>query len=135
RWLLARTAAFVAEATEAYEATLSVDVIRAFESFVDDVSNWYIRRSRRRFWDGDANALRALWIAVVQALRVVAPVMPFLTEWLWRRLVAGATGDAPDSIHLAGWPEAADADRALLDEVGETRRVVELGRQARAQSG
>ncbi|MDQ3066162.1 MAG: DUF5915 domain-containing protein, partial [Actinomycetota bacterium] len=101
----------------------------------DDVSNWYIRRSRRRFWDGDAVALQALWAALVQGLRVVAPVMPFLTEHLWQALVRGAAGDPPDSIHLAGWPEAADMDDALLAEVAELRRVVGLGHQARAASG
>ena len=80
----------VAEATAGYEAYLTVDVIRAFEDFVDDLSNWYIRRSRRRFWDGDAVALHVLWFALVQSLRVVAPVMPFLTEHLWQ--VPGARG-------------------------------------------
>jgi isoleucyl-tRNA synthetase len=135
RWLVARTNAFVAAATEAYEATLSVNVIRAFESFVDDVSNWYIRRSRRRFWDGEEAALRALWFALVQGLRAVAPVMPFLSEWLWRRLVAGVADDAPASIHLAGWPEPAAVDEQLVREVAATRRVVDLGRQARSQSG
>jgi isoleucyl-tRNA synthetase len=131
RWLVARTHAFVAEATEGYEATMTVDVVRAFESFIDDVSNWYIRRSRRRFWEGDTNAMRALWFAVVQSLRIVAPVMPFLADWLWRRLVVGG----PASVHLAGWPEVGDLDEALVAEVAEVRRVVELGRQARAASG
>ena len=62
-------------------------MIRAFEAYVDDLSNWYIRRSRRRFWDGDETALRVLWHALVQALRVIAPVMPFLAEHLWQVLV------------------------------------------------
>ena len=76
----------------AYEATLTVDVIRAFESFVDDVSNWYIRRSRRRFYSFDEAAFRTLWYALVQSLRVVSPVMPFLAEHLWRNLVPGRAG-------------------------------------------
>jgi isoleucyl-tRNA synthetase len=135
RWLVARTHAFVAEVTEAYEETMTVNVIRAFETFVDDVSNWYIRRSRRRFWEGDADALRALWFALVQGIRAVGPVTPFLTDWLWQRVVAGVAEGAPASVHLAGWPVAGDADEALLREVAETRRVVELGRQARSQSG
>jgi isoleucyl-tRNA synthetase len=71
RWLVARTHAFVAEATEAYEATLTVDVIRAFETFSDDLSNWYIRRSRRRFWREDDAAFRTLWYRLVQALRAI----------------------------------------------------------------
>jgi isoleucyl-tRNA synthetase len=135
RWLLARTHSFVAEATEAYETMLTVNVVRGFEAFVDDMSNWYIRRSRRRFWDGDKDALRALWFALVQGLRAVAPVMPFLTDWLWRRLVALPAADAPASVHLGGWPEVGDANLALLAEVAATRRVVELGRQARSAAG
>ena len=134
-WLIERTNALVQEATEGYEQFLSIKVVRAFESFVDDLSNWYIRRSRRRFWDGDGVALHVLWLALVQSLRVVAPLMPFLTEHLWRRLVADVDPDAPASIHLAGWPDAAETDAALLEEVAEVRRVVDLGRQARATSG
>ena len=132
RWLAARTAQLVAEATAGYDAFLTVSVTRAFEEYVEDVSNWYIRRSRRRFWDGEAEALQALWHALVTGIRVIAPVMPFLAEHLWQSLVRGADGDPPPSVHLAGWPEAGAADQALLDEVGELRRVVGLGHQARA---
>jgi isoleucyl-tRNA synthetase len=135
RWLVERTRALVVEATAAYEGWLTVDVVRAYEAFVDDLSNWYIRRSRRRFWDGDPVALRTLWYALVQGLRVVAPLMPFLTDHLWRVLTAPCKGGAPASVHLAGWPDAVEPDAALLGEIAELRRVVELGRQARATSG
>ena len=134
RWLVARTNALVEETTAAYESWLTVDVVRAFEAFVEDLSNWYIRRSRRRFWDGDEIAFRTLWYALVQGLRVVAPLMPFLTDHLWRRLTAPCE-EAPESVHLAGWPEVAEPDAPLLQEVAELRRVVELGRQARATAG
>jgi isoleucyl-tRNA synthetase len=130
RWLVERTKQLVAEATDAYEATLSVDVIRAFDAFVDDVSNWYIRRSRRRFYSFDEAAFGTLWYALVQSLRVMSPVMPFLTDSLFRNLVQ----DGPASVHLAEWPEVVEPDRALLAEIAEVRRVVELGRQARATS-
>src|SRR5256885_3659795 len=130
QWLIERTKQLIAEATEGYEATLTVDVVRAFDAFVDDVSNWYIRRSRRRFYSFDEAAFRTLWYALVQSLRTVAPLMPFLTDHLWRNLVQGG----PASVHLAGWPEAADPDSALLEEIAEVRRVVELGRQARSAS-
>jgi isoleucyl-tRNA synthetase len=133
RWLVARTARLVEEATAAYEAFLTVDVIRAFDEFVEDLSNWYIRRSRRRFWDGDRAALSTLWFAIVQSLRVVAPVLPFLTEHLWQKLARGADG-APVSVHLGGWPEPVGADAALLEEVAAVRGVVRLGHQARATS-
>ncbi len=135
RWLVERTAQLVAEATEGYESWLTVNVTRAFDAFVDDVSNWYIRRSRRRFWEGDEVALRTLWFALVQGLRVVSPVMPFLSEHLWQNLVSGACESAPASVFLAGWPEAHVPDDALLAEVGELRRVVALGHQARQTSG
>jgi isoleucyl-tRNA synthetase len=134
RWLVARTNELVRETTEAYDSYLTVNVVRAFESFVEDLSNWYIRRSRRRFWDGDEAAFRTLWYALVQSLRVIAPVMPFLSDHLWRTL-AGPADDAPDSVHLAGWPSTAEPDAELLAEVAELRRVVELGRQARSSLG
>ena len=131
RWLVERTHAFVADATAAYERYRADDVIRLYESYVDDLSNWYIRRSRRRFWGGDDASLRTLWYALVQTLRVLAPVMPFLTEHIWRNLVQ----DGPESVHLAPWPEVAPPDRALLDEIVDVRRVVTLAHQARAASG
>jgi isoleucyl-tRNA synthetase len=132
RWLLARTDQLVAEATDAYERIWTVDVTRSFEAFVDDLSNWYIRRSRRRFWSGDPDALQTLWRALVCSVQVIAPVMPFLADHLWRVLRAD---DAPASVFLEPWPEAGERDEALLAEVAEVRRVVELGRQARSASG
>ena len=135
RWLVERTRALVTEATSAYERWLTVDVVRAFESFVDDLSNWYIRLSRRRFWEGDEQALRALWHALVQGLRVIAPVMPFLAEHLWRALVREPCVEAPRSVFLAGWPESRAADVPVLNEMAEVRKVVELGRRARSASG
>ena len=134
RWIVSRTRRLVADATDAYERYLTVDVLRAFEAYVDDLSNWYVRRSRRRFWDGEDAALRALWSSLVNALRVIAPVMPFLAEHLWQTLVRDVVDDAPASIFLAGWPEAADIDAALLQEVTAMREVVELGRRARTEA-
>jgi isoleucyl-tRNA synthetase len=134
RWLVSRTNELVHETTEAYEAYLTVNVVRAFDTFVEDLSNWYIRRSRRRFWDGDEAAFRSLWYALTQGIRLISPVMPFLSDHLWQAL-AGPVEDAPDSVHLAGWPAAAEPDAELLAEVAELRRVVELGRQARSSLG
>ncbi|TMK86396.1 MAG: isoleucine--tRNA ligase [Actinobacteria bacterium] len=135
RWLVARTGKLVEEATAGYEASLTVDVIRAFDAFVDDVSTWYIRRSRRRFWGGEEAALRTLWTAVVAGVHVIAPIIPFLAESLWENLVARPCPDAPDSVFLAGWPRSEPYDSALLKEMEVARRVVELGRRARAEVG
>jgi isoleucyl-tRNA synthetase len=136
RWLLARVQELVDETTAAYDRYLTVEVIRAFETYLDDLSNWYVRRCRRRFWVGDSAAFATLWYALVQALRVVAPVLPFLTDHLWRNLVADLRG-APESVFLAGWPEVRDRlrDRGLLEEVAVGRQVTELARSARQQAG
>jgi isoleucyl-tRNA synthetase len=135
RWLIARTNAFLAAMEGAYERYWTPSIVEEFESFVDDVSNWYIRRSRRRFYSFDEEAFQTLWWALVQGLRAFAPILPFLADRLWRVLVSGPCEDAPESVFLAGWPEAGEQDEALLAEVAEVRRVVELGRQARAGPG
>jgi isoleucyl-tRNA synthetase len=132
RWLIARVNQLVAETAGAYERYSTPDVIASFEAFVDDLSNWYIRRSRRRFWNGDAAALGTLWSALIRSLIVIAPVMPFLAEHLWQIL---RPDDAPQSVFLTGWADPRHPDEQLLAEVAATRRVVDLGRQARAASG
>jgi isoleucyl-tRNA synthetase len=131
RWLVERTHAFVRDVEAAYEAWYTPDIVKAYEAYADDLSNWYIRRSRRRFWDDDPDAFATLWYALVQTLRVMSPVLPFVTDHLWRNLVP----DGPESVHLAGWPEVAEPDRAYLEEIDEVRRVVTLAHQARATSG
>jgi isoleucyl-tRNA synthetase len=129
RWLASRTGQLVRDVTAAYERHWTPDVTAAFAAFSDDLSNWYIRRSRRRFWGDDPAALRALWGALTTALQVVAPVMPFLAEHLWRNLVS-----SEQSVFLAGWPDAGGLDEELLAQVAEVRSVVSLGRQARDAS-
>jgi isoleucyl-tRNA synthetase len=128
RWLRARTSQFVRDATADYERYWTPGVVVAFESYVEDLSNWYIRRNRRRFWDGDAVALQTLSEAIADAVRVIAPVMPFLAERLWRAL------GAEQSVFLADWPEPRELDEQLLLEVAEVRRIVELGRRALDES-
>ncbi|MET0894495.1 MAG: isoleucine--tRNA ligase [Acidimicrobiia bacterium] len=143
RWIIERTRLLVADATDAYERYLTVEVLRAFDEWVDDLSNWYVRRSRRRFWDGDVAALRTLWSVLVNGVRTVAPVMPFLAEHLWQLLVrepvagtpdGASPAEVPESVFLAGWPLLGAPDRELLDDVAQVRQVVDLGRQARVAS-
>ncbi len=133
-WLHARTAQLVDETTGAYEQSLTVNVLRSFESFVDDVSTWYVRRSRRRFWNGDQAALESLWASLVQGIRVISPVLPFLAEHLWQCLVVAPCASAPRSVFLAGWPEAQPVDADLLGEIAMVRKVVDLGRRARVSA-
>ena len=135
-WLLARVDQFVAEAEAAYDMYLTADVVNTFEALLEDLSNWYIRRSRRRFYAFDEAAFRTLWAALVQSLRVIAPVLPFLSEHLWQSLVVRAVPDAPASVHLAGWPQRTERseDGALLEQMAAVRKVVALGRRARSEA-
>ncbi|PKQ24686.1 MAG: isoleucine--tRNA ligase [Actinobacteria bacterium HGW-Actinobacteria-5] len=136
RWLVSARNDLVRQVTAALE---DFDTQRAgalLASFVDDLSNWYVRRSRRRFWDGDAGALQTLHDTIHVVTRLMAPLVPFLTERVWQDLVVATDPDAPASVHLAEWPladEAAIDDR--LDEAMQlTRRIVELGRSARSEA-
>ena len=129
RWIAARTGQFAAEATQGYEQYLTANVLRAFEAYLDDLSNWYIRRSRPRFWNGDADALQTLWSCLTTSLRLVAPILPFITDYLWRALA----GPAP-SVFLAGWPDPGPADMALVADMAQVRKIVSLGHQGRVTS-
>ncbi|MGW8553153.1 isoleucine--tRNA ligase [Streptomyces tubercidicus] len=137
RWLLGELNTLVEQVTEALESFDTQRAGKALSSFVDDLSNWYVRRSRRRFWQGDPAALRTLHEVIETVTRLMAPLTPFITERVWQDLVVPVTPDAPDSVHLSHWPVA---DRTLIDpalsgRMQLVRRLVELGRATRAESG
>ncbi len=136
RWLVAETARLVREVTAAYEAFDTQRVGALLSQFVDDLSNWYVRRSRRRFWDGDPAALRTLHDTVVVLTGLMAPMTPFITERVWQDVVRPVEPGAADSVHLSSWPEVDEAlvDERLSDGVALARRLVELGRAARAEA-
>jgi isoleucyl-tRNA synthetase len=137
RWALAQLAAVTEGVTDALEAFDTQGAGKLLSQFVDDLSNWYVRRSRRRFWDGDPAALGTLHEVLDGLTRLMAPFTPFVTEEVWSRVVRpGLPGDAPDSVHLASWP-AVDADARdpqLVAQVDLVRRLVELGRSARTSA-
>ncbi|ABW14447.1 isoleucyl-tRNA synthetase [Parafrankia sp. EAN1pec] len=137
RWALSELADTVAEVDAALEGFDALRAGRRIARFVDDLSNWYVRRSRRRFWAGDPNALATLYTCLDGLTRVMSPFTPFLTDWLWSRLFAGILPGAPDSVHLASWPQLpADlVEPGLAERMDLVRRIVELGRAARAASG
>ncbi|MCC5034541.1 isoleucine--tRNA ligase [Streptomyces sp. WAC 00631] len=137
RWLLSELNTLVAEVTEALEGYDTQRAGKLVSAFVDDLSNWYVRRSRRRFWQGDAAALRTLHEVVETVTRLMAPLVPFITERVWQDLVVPVTPGAPDSVHLSTWPEPETAlvDRGLSEQMLLVRRLVELGRATRAESG
>ncbi len=135
RWLLARAAQEVLNAERSLDRLRTDELIASFERYLDDLSNWYIRRNRRRYYEFDEAAFRTLWVGVVTALRIIAPVMPFLTERLWSNLVSSPCPDAPSSVHLAGWPSPpGPVSEELLEEMAAVRTVVEAGRRARMEA-
>jgi len=152
RWALSqlhRTTADVREAMESYDAT---GAARCIERFVEDLSNWYVRRSRRRFWDpsrdgpgaeddpgrrsGKASAHATLWECLVTLSGLLAPITPFLAEELYRNLVVPVDPGAEPSVHLTDFPVADPGlmDPALDEAMALVRDVVSLGRTARTDA-
>ncbi len=110
---------------------------RLLAAYVDDLSNWYVRRSRRRFWQGDPAALATLHECLYVVTLLMAPITPFVTERVWQDLFRTTSPDLPDSVHLARWPviDGSLMDDDLATQMALSRRLVELGRAARADSG
>jgi isoleucyl-tRNA synthetase len=138
RWLLSEVHACVRDVTAALEALDAATAGRRLAVLIDDLSNWYVRRSRRRFWAGPgadgASAFATLYFALVTVTKLMAPITPFLTDYLWG--VLRPPGE-PESVHLASWPayDAALTDPALSRQMALVRRLVELGRSARSAAG
>ena len=106
---------------------------RPVADFVDNLSNWYVRLSRRRFWDGDLAAVSTLHTVLVTVSKLLAPAAPFIAEELYQNLVVGVETGAPDSVHLSRWPQvdAARIDEQLNGDMALTQRVTSLGHAAR----
>ncbi len=134
RWALAELHRTVAEVTSSLDVFDTARVGRRLAEFLDDLSNWYVRRSRRRFWTGDPAAFATLYECLETVTRLMAPVVPFTTDYVWDVL---RDADAPSSVHLATWPDVNGEllDPELSERMALVRRLVELGRSARASSG
>ena len=133
RWLLSELNRLVREVTAAYEAYDVTAATRPIAEFVDDLSNWYVRLNRRRFWDGDPGALAALRHTLVTLAKLLAPAVPFLSEAIYQNLVLSVEPDQPDSVHLAQWPQADPGaiDAELSAAMALAQKVTTLGRAAR----
>ena len=136
RWALSELHRVVGEVDAALDDFDSARAGRALASYIDDLSNWYVRRSRRRFWDGDPAALSTLHECLEVLTRLLAPFVPFVTEEVHERLVRDVDPNAADSVHLRSWPTVNDAllDPQLGEQMAMVRRLVELGRAARADA-
>jgi isoleucyl-tRNA synthetase len=136
RWALSEAQRLVLAVTTALEEFDTQRAGSLLSGFVDQLSNWYVRRSRRRFWDGDPAALATLHECLQVVTLLMAPLTPFITERVWQDMFARTGDDAPASVHLASWPEARHelVDEELSTAVDLARRLVELGRAARAEA-
>jgi isoleucyl-tRNA synthetase len=142
RWILSRLDALVGEVRDAFDGYDAMRATRVIEAFVDDLSNWYVRRNRRRFWKGELDAdKRAAYATLHEVLttltRLLAPIVPHLADAIWENLVVSADPTAPESVHLVDFPERVGgrADRSVEAAVALARRTVALGRAARSASG
>ena len=131
RYIMAKTRAVVDDVTEHFENLDSPMAAAALRDFTDVLTNWYIRRSRDRFWEGDRDALDTLYTVLETLCRIAAPLAPLITEEVWR----GITGQ--ESVHLADWPEASDfsSDSGLGDAMDVVRDVASAGLSLRKAHG
>jgi isoleucyl-tRNA synthetase len=127
RWLLSRLSALVTDVTERMEAFDATGGGRAIAEFVDDLSNWYVRRSRRRFWEGDREAFAVLEEALVTVAKLLAPFTPFVADEIYDNL-----DGTLESVHLADWPVAGERDVRLEEDMAVAREAVRLGLSARS---
>jgi isoleucyl-tRNA synthetase len=136
RWIISELNQLISTVDAALNDFDSQTAGTALATFVDDLSNWYVRRSRRRFWDGDAAALSTLHHCLKTVTLLMAPMVPFITEHVWQKLIRVVEPNSPTSVHLADFPVADKnvIDAQLSKDVALTRRLVELGRASRAQS-
>ena len=133
RWLLSELNMLVRTVTEALESYDVLGATRPIAAFVDSLSNWYVRLSRRRFWDGDPAALNTLYTALATVSKLLAPSTPFIAEEMYQNLVAGVDPQADDSVHLSRWPQYSVEliDERLNADMALVQKVASLGHSAR----
>ncbi len=142
RWILSRLNQIIPRVTEALENSDPLNATLAIEGFLDDLSNWYVRRSRRRFWksehDQDKNtAYATLYHLMVKFVRLLAPFVPFVAETIYQNLVCSVQPQAYKSVHHTAWPvfDSQVIDESLLEEMALARQVASLGLSARNAVG
>ena len=133
RWVLAELNRMVRDVTAAMESYDVLGATRPVADFVDNLSNWYVRLNRRRFWEGDAEALATLHRVLATVSQLLAPTTPFIADELYQNLVFGLDATAPDSVHLSRWPQVDESllDEQLGDDMALVQRITSLGHAAR----
>ena len=138
QWILAKSNVLVKEAVSAFDSYRVDKFIQKFEKFLDDLSNWYIRRNRRRFWKSENDidktaAYHTLYHVLLTSVKIIAPILPFMSEKIYQNLVCNIDDSLPESIHLCDYPAIDDKkiDQQMIEQVDTIRKIVELGRSAR----
>jgi isoleucyl-tRNA synthetase len=141
RWILARLNQVTAEVTTSLAESDAVTATGAVEALLEDLSNWYVRRSRRRFWRGELDADKraayaALYHVLVKLARLIAPITPFVTEVMYQNLVRNVHPDALESVHMTYYPrtDTGAVDPGLLSEMDLARKIASLGLSARGSA-
>ena len=141
KWLLSRMNTMIAATDKNLEQYKIPEAAAALETFVDEMSNWYVRRCRDRFWakgmeQDKINAYMTLYTALVNVCKCAAPMIPFMTEEIYQNIVRSVDASAPESIHLCLFPEADEAhvDKELEESMDEVLRIVVMGRACRNAS-
>ena len=142
RWLLSKMSSTVKAVDENLAAYRIPETARVLQDFVDDMSNWYVRRCRDRFWakgmeQDKINAYMTLYTALVTISKAAAPMIPFMTEQIYQNIVRTVDPSAKESIHLCDFPAVTESwiDKELEDNMDETLKIVVMGRAARNTSG
>jgi isoleucyl-tRNA synthetase len=141
RWILSRTNSLIAQCDTMYETYDTAMIVKLTEDYLDDLSNWYVRRNRRRFWKSESDkdketAYLVLYECLVKLIQLIAAIMPFLTEEMYQNLVLQVNKNAAPSIHLRDFPlvDGYLIDETLEKEVALIRNIVSLGRSARSKA-
>ncbi len=142
RWILSELNLLVQQVDDHLDHYNPTDAGRRIQEFIDLLSNWYVRRSRRRFWKSESDtdklsAYATLYTCLTTVARLMAPLAPFIAEQVYRNLEGRYHSDAPDSVHLTTYPEADPTliDRPLMDATRLAMRVASMGRAARSKAG
>jgi len=138
KWIISKLHLFIKEANLALNGFSSEKMMKKFELFLDELSNWYIRRSRRRFWKSEDDtdkqaAYVVLYEVLINTIKILAPVLPFVTENMYQNLVKNIDKTMPESVHLCNYPKSDESkiDLLLMGKVDALRKIIELGRSAR----
>jgi len=131
KWIISKLSLLIKDCTEKLDNYKLLEPVRDIRDFIDNLSTWYLRRSRERIKNGDIEAKQTLYFILKTLAKVMAPFTPFASEYIWQKL---KTDNDKESVHLESWPKPLSVNREIINEMQETREAVTLGLQARQKN-